>query len=435
MLPLALVVVAAPLPRLAAAAAALLVFGVWLPVSAAAALARTPLAVYFDSTNVLHRDIQYHAESPERIRVCVQALDGYIKEQQQRDAASFPGPKIQLYDVASEIHDDTPALTGITKSHRPFSTSELQRARDMLLQTHQPDLVIQLENLCQKARERRWADGKTDGLGFMGRIDADTYVTTETFDVCLRATATWMRAVDDCWKEEDHDNNSNSEIKNKRIKAAVALTRPPGHHATFALQNGFCLYNFAAAAALHAAGSMIGCRRVCIVDWDVHYGQGCADIVRKFAARRLEKNLLDEPTIRYVSIHQTPAFPYEGEKAEIIDDVVLTLPMPPDTTWTCGYQDLWERALDFCCNESWKPDLVIVCAGYDALANDMLASCSLTARDFGCMTRRLRERVGDEVGIVIGLEGGYCLSDGGPSGNLADAVLATVRALVEEEVH
>jgi acetoin utilization deacetylase AcuC-like enzyme len=271
-----------------------------------------------------------------------------------------------------------------------------------------------------------------DGLGFIGRIDEDTYVTTETFDVCLRATATWMRAVDDCWKGDHYSssNNNNNSAENKRmINAAVALTRPPGHHATFALQNGFCLYNFAAAAALHAIS--IGCRRVCIVDWDVHYGQGCADIVRKFARRPRNE---DEPTIRYVSIHQTPAFPYEGEKTEIIDEVVLTLPMPPDTTWTCGYQDLWDRALDFCSSATWKPDLVIVCAGYDALANDMLASCSLTAHDFGCMTRRLRARVGDQVGIVIGLEGGYCLTDGGPSGNLADAVLATVRALVEEEV-
>ena len=115
--------------------------------------------------------------------------------------------------------------------------------------------------------------------------------------------------------------------------------------------------------------------------------------------------------------------------------------MPPDTTWTCGYQDLWNQALDFCVTPKnddaseaddvdWIPDLVIVCAGYDALSSDELASCSLTAADFGRMTRTLRQRL-DGIPLMLGLEGGYQLGEAGAAGNLPDAVVETVRALAE----
>lgn len=401
----------------------------------------------------MHRDVQYHCETPERITVCVQALDDYQKKQPQQ---------IQLFDVApNEHYTESSSSATIAKTHQPFTYAELQHARDVLLQTHRPDLVTQLEERCRQSQRQRLREGKQSALGFVGRIDADTFVTTETFDVCLRAAAAWIRAVDHVLlqgvvQETDggEENNQQQQQQQRRATsaAAMALTRPPGHHATYAQQNGFCLYNFAAAAALHAVTAR-GCRRVAILDWDVHFGQGCADIVRRFQRQKLkqsQQSTTEQQThqtesggsIRYVSIHQTPAFPYEGERAEVIDNVVMTLPMPPDTTWTCGYRDLFEKALDFCCGnddddsgDDWHPDLVIVCAGYDALANDELASCSLTAADFGRMTRRLRERaVGPTktAGIVLGLEGGYCVTDAGQSGNLADAVLETVRALVEE---
>lgn len=110
---------------------------------------------------------------------------------------------------------------------------------------------------------------------------------------------------------------------------------------------------------------------------------------------------------------------------------VLTLPMPADTTWTCGYQTLFDQALDFCVSDEWQPDLVIVCAGYDALSSDELANCSLSAQDFGRMTRTLQQRLPPQTALMLGLEGGYQLGDVGPSGNLPQAVVETVRALAE----
>lgn len=302
-----------------------------------------PLTVYYDSTNHGHRDLTYHPEQPERITVCIKVLEEYQRKNSDRE------DQLQLVDVAllesgREIANGSDASLKKycdlpSRMLQPITTDELMYARQILMNTHQPELVTQLEERCHLSRTQRLRDGK-DPLGFVGRVDADTYVTTETFPVCLRATAAWIRAVDRVLNGSENGFGS----------ACIALTRPPGHHATYSLQNGFCLYNFAAAAAIHAVRSK-DCKRVSILDWDVHYGQGVADIVRHYP-----------DNMRYVSIHQTPAFPYEGEKTEMKGNC-LTLPMPPDTTWTCGYRSLLESALAFCCCEGWQPDLVVVCSG------------------------------------------------------------------------
>ena len=150
-----------------------------------------------------------------------------------------------------------------------------------------------MKRKCRDSRQRRIDEGKNP-LGFVGYIDNDTYLTTESYDVCLRATAAWIRAVNLVLDDPNIDS----------MNAAMALTRPPGHHATAGLSNGFCILNFAAAAAIHAIQRDTNFK-VSILDWDVHYGQGVADIVMK------------HNRIRYVSIHQVPAFPYEGESRSL----------------------------------------------------------------------------------------------------------------------
>ena len=205
----------------------------------------------------------------------------------------------------------------------------------------------------------------------------------------------------------------------------MALTRPPGHHATANLPNGFCLFNFCAAAALHAVSmEHPTIRRVSILDWDVHYGQGVADIVRH------------HPNIRYVSVHQTPAFPYMGEQECVQGRFgnLYTVPIEAGTTWESGYREVFlNKALPFVYSTngdetSWQPDLVIVSAGYDALESDKLASVSLAAKDYGRMARALVDRV--PCPIVFGLEGGYQLSAVPGGGNLADAVRCTAEAVL-----
>jgi acetoin utilization deacetylase AcuC-like enzyme len=357
------------------------------------ALAAVP--VFFDSNNHHHRDLRYHPEQPLRISSCVEALDKFRREN--------PNHLLELIDVTTGT---TTPIEGVHTIHQPFSEEELNHARDMLLLAHTDDLVTKLEERSLKSREQRIQEGKP-ALGHMGNIDADTYVTTESFNVCLRATAAWIRAVD---------------VAEANGEAAMALTRPPGHHAEKGVSNGFCLYNFAAAAALHVLQDPN--KKVSILDWDVHFGQGVKDI------------LMSNSRARYVSIHQSPAFPFMGENLQTHGEHqnVLTIPMPAETTWTCGYKHLYEKALDFVCKPGeWEPDVVIVCAGYDALDSDELASVSLNAQDFGRMTRRLSEHLGEATSkrpaLIFGLEGGYQLSKMAGGGGLTDAVVETVRAL------
>ena len=354
----------------------------------------SPITVLFDSTNHWHRDLRYHPEQPERISACVRAL------QQVKQNEHIP---IDLFDVATTT--DAPisySESGIT--HAPFSAQELEHARNMLLQVHEPNMVTVLEERCNESKQKRIDDGKP-ALGHLGNLDPDTYVTTETFGVCLRAAAAWIRAADG--------------------GAALALTRPPGHHATRTQPNGFCLYNFAAATAAHVLLAKEDAK-VSILDWDVHYGQGVADIVKGMERAR------------YISIHQTPAFPYLGESLKLDGEHqnVLTIPMPADTTWTCGYEELFDKALEFvACHGEWEPDVVIVCAGYDALGSDELASVSLNAMDYGRMTHKLIEHLNKssvkQSKLLLGLEGGYQLNPSGACGNLPDAVVETVRAVAE----
>jgi len=337
------------------------------------ALAFPSIPVLYDSSNNLHRDIQYHPEQPARIEACVKALRGISS--------------VDLQDVSDA-----------------FSEHELLHARDMLVEAHSEEFVSRLERRCRDSRQRRIDEGNTP-LGFVGNIDDDTYVTTETFNVCLRAAAAWIRAVDSTMNDGS---------------ACMALTRPPGHHATKKLMNGFCLFNFAAAAALHALDKY-PYANVSMLDWDVHYGQGVADIVQYHARAR------------YVSIHQLNAFPYMGETFQVSGEHrnIMTVPIPAETTWTCGYKEAYiNKALPFVATPGeWEPDLVIVCSGYDALDSDELASVSLQAIDFGRMARLLREHT-PRAGLMLGMEGGYQLSNTAAGGNLADAVMETVKALV-----
>lgn len=355
------------------------------------------IPVLFDSSNVNHRNINYHPEQPARIDTCLRKLKGQ--------------PGIQLIDISPESSN---IQADDIVSRQPFSDKELQYARTMLLKAHSPDFVANFETKCRESRQRRVEQGR-DPLGFVGNIDEDTFITTETFDICLRAAAAWIRSIDAAM----HTSNVS--------RAAMALTRPPGHHATYDTANGFCLVNFAAVAAIHAMESNPNLR-ISVFDWDVHYGQGVANILQKY------------DRARYVSIHQSPAFPYLGGKYGISGDHqnILTIPIVADTTWSSGYKEKFERdVLSFIKSDNWQPDIVLICAGYDALDSDELASVGLVADDYGEMVQKLKHNLASDgnvsIPIVLGLEGGYQLSEMAAGGNLGDAVVATIRALMQTQ--
>lgn len=226
-----------------------------------------------------------------------------------------------------------------------------------------------------------------------GYLDGDTPVSPRSYDVALLAVSAWLDGVDTVLA---------------RANPAFVLARPPGHHAESDAGMGFCLFSNAAIAALYAL-EQPGVNRVAILDWDVHHGNGTQAIVQT------------HPQIAYCSLHQYPCYPGTGKASERgFHDNVLNLPVPPGSDIGV-YQPLFEKkVVPFLAN--FQPDLLIVSAGYDANADDPLASINLQPKDFGLFTEYCLQLTRK---ILFGLEGGYDFS------TLSQSVTATIeRCLV-----
>jgi acetoin utilization deacetylase AcuC-like enzyme len=174
-------------------------------------------------------------------------------------------------------------------------------------------------------------------------------------------------------------------------RGGFALARPPGHHALAERAMGFCLLNNAAVAARYAQAEL-GLERIAILDWDVHHGNGTQAI------------FWDDPTVLYVSLHQWPFYPGTGGPTEQTD-TVLNIPMTEgsgDEEYLRAFDHTVAPAL-----ERFRPDLVLVSAGFDAHADDPLAGMRLTADGFRALARRTA-LVSPRLAAV--LEGGYNLA-------------------------
>ena len=180
-------------------------------------------------------------------------------------------------------------------------------------------------------------------------------------------------------------------------RAAFVAVRPPGHHAERARPMGFCVFNGAAIAALHARERW-GLTRVAVADFDVHHGNGTQDIFERDA------NLL------YVSSHQMPLFPGTGAASERgVADNIVNMPLRPGTDGQ-GFRAAWEMT-GLPALERFAPELLIISAGFDAHRADPLAQLRLATEDFGWITDWLLA-IADRVcegRVVSVLEGGYDL--------------------------
>jgi acetoin utilization deacetylase AcuC-like enzyme len=221
--------------------------------------------------------------------------------------------------------------------------------------------------------------------GKASMIDADTYTSPDTADVALLAAGAAVQAVD--------------AVIDGRHRTAAALVRPPGHHAESARAMGFCFYSNVAVAAAHARAR--GLSRVAIVDYDVHHGNGTQEI------------FYDDPTVLYVSTHQYPFYPGTGAASETGAGAGqgFTVNVPLEAGATDGdYFEAFDQVVIPVLRE-FKPELLIISAGFDAHASDPLAQMRMTATGLALATWQLRSVAADVCGgrVVLVTEGGYAL--------------------------
>jgi acetoin utilization deacetylase AcuC-like enzyme len=228
----------------------------------------------------------------------------------------------------------------------------------------------------------------------------DTDIGPESWKVALRAAGSVLNAVD--------------AVAGGRARNAFCLVRPPGHHANSGRGMGFCLFNNIAIAARYAQQKH-GVGRVLIVDWDVHHGNGTQDI---FYA---------DPSVFFFSTHQWPLYPGTGRADETGSGegtgMTMNFPFPAGSGRTQILGAVRDRLIP--AMESYRPELILISAGFDSRIGDLLGRFTLSDEDFVDLTRAVKEMADRSAGgkVVSVLEGGYNLS------GLASAAAAHVRAL------
>jgi acetoin utilization deacetylase AcuC-like enzyme len=217
-----------------------------------------------------------------------------------------------------------------------------------------------------------------------GRIEADTVVSEQSYDVAALAAGAVLDAVGRVVRGED--------------RTALCLVRPPGHHALRQAPMGFCLFNNVALGA-RAALEVHGLSRVLIVDWDVHHGNGTQEI------------FWEDGRVGFLSIHRWPFYPGTGAADETGSGRglgwIVNIPVEYGTPRE-DFHAHFERALDDL-GAKVQPELVLISAGFDAHREDPIGSLGLETEDFARLTRSVRQVAAGyaQERVVSVLEGGY----------------------------
>jgi acetoin utilization deacetylase AcuC-like enzyme len=257
-----------------------------------------------------------------------------------------------------------------------------------LERVHSAELVCSVRELC-------------DGGG--GAIDADTFVGPRSFEAALHAAGGALAMT--------------RALLDGEAAVGFSAMRPSGHHAERDRAMGFCLFDNVAVAAAAAIAER-GLERVFVLDWDVHHGNGTAEIFR------------DRSDVMFASLHQSPLYPGTGPLEDrgsgAGEGYTINLPVPPGTG-----PDLWMQLVDrvvLPAARQFEPQLILISAGFDAHVADPLAHCSLQTDTFVAMAERMRT-LSRETGAPLGLvlEGGY------HAGVLAECVCAILPVLAGDD--
>ncbi|MDA7456216.1 histone deacetylase family protein [Candidatus Pelagibacter ubique] len=256
--------------------------------------------------------------------------------------------------------------------------------RSLLEITHNSDYI----NFVEKSFPEK-------GLSF---LDGDTIVSPGSKDATLDAVGSIITAIDG--------------VQNKDFNNAFCAVRPPGHHAEKNKAMGFCIYNNVAVGANYLINKY-KLKKVAIIDFDVHHGNGTQDI------------FYDNEKVLYISTHQYPYYPGSGtndEKGK--HNNILNIPLPAGTT-----SEEYLNAYEFVLNKikEFKPEFILLSAGFDAHKDDPLAQLQLESKDFYSITKRALELSKQycDGKVVSILEGGYDLQA------LQESTEMHVKALLE----
>lgn len=293
----------------------------------------------------------------------------------------------RLRTLASTVGRDMMALHGrVEQAMEPGMASE-----EDILRVHTPEHVERVRAACERAAE---IGEVVEDLGF------ETRVSDASWEAALGSIGAGLTAA--------------RRVIDGEFRNAFVAARPPGHHATPDTAMGFCLFNSIAvmARAMQAEGRA---KRILIVDWDVHHGNGTQEV------------FLEDDSVYYLSIHQAPFYPGTGAASERGEGAgkgrTFNIPLPAGSDARI-VQAALDEGLDRVA-EDFDPDLILVSCGFDALAGDPLGGMLLEPADFHTLTRRLMDfaETRCEGRVVALLEGGY---DPRRTGL---ATVATVRAL------
>jgi acetoin utilization deacetylase AcuC-like enzyme len=292
------------------------------------------------------------------------------------------------------------------KSHHPERPERLEAIRRVLQANSMMDEFdwqevkpVAKEQVLAVHDERLWRQVERLSLGGGGNIDADTYVNEYSFEAARIAAGAAIGAAESALSGNE---------------ASIAFVRPPGHHATPNRAMGFCLFNNVAIAARDAI-QRHGLERLLILDWDVHHGNGSQDV------------FYNDPQVFFISLHQFPFYPGTGHwnQQGHGEGVGTTLNIPlqaglGNASYLLAFSELIEPVI-----ANFRPQLILLSAGFDAHWRDPLASMNLTVQGYYQMAKRLAlaaDKINAPIAVV--LEGGYDLDA------IAYGMLATIDGLV-----